>query len=439
MTMLWKTAGALARGVWRKTSSWRRSSRFMQGRNQLAISPTIVQGLRRTVRMEQTRNENEELDPEYRRTANSNLSHADKKIAQIVRETTIWNQNNVTRTQAYWNICQDHPELHWALLAHMVSRNSGWAMTDLKGEWLPKLLPAEIAEAHFELLETCNALIFRDAYPQLRLYTESLQSGAPLFRLLPEFGVSAFMPPIWERFWELQQLRNAKAGSTQPMEARSASALITVALIVNEQHVIEEPVIRNPHYRDRVLSSASFRMMPLMQTNQIVFPMLSTGKHDRKLPLRLVGKVLENFADLQERIAFGKCLYAMLFGYPIVRERVAAFAKEHPHTGSRADYWPQRFCAAPNRIGGPHSPRVDCAGRRWHSPALTSVWPDRPLPELPLRDWFRADGGQDAFAWLTSPKPPLIFDMTDEHMLGQRKFQAATQLAAEASSDEETT
>lgn len=421
MTTLWETAGALARGAWRKTSAWRRSSLWMTGRILLTVSPHDVRAVRERARIHEPQ---PEAARELRSEGDSDDGggdapppHAETCEARISRETFVWNQNNVTRTQAYWNIYQECPELHWALLAHMVSRNGGWSMTDLQGEWLPKLMPARIREAHFELLETCNALIFRDAYPQLKTYVESRRCGAPLFELLPKLGVSSFMLPVWERFW------SCRGESVKRRE--EASALLTVALIVNEQQVVEEPVVQNPYYRDRVLESASYRLQPWLQTNQVVFPLLPPNGRDDGSP-KLAGKVLERFADLQERIQFGKCLYGMLFGYPVVRDRVTAFAAEHPHTGSRADYWPQRFCAAPDRSG---AALAECpTGPRWHSPALVSAWPDRPLPDLPRRDWFAGDSEGDAYGWLTSPKPPHVFDMTYEHLLGQRKLQAAAQL-----------
>lgn len=31
-------------------------------------------------------------------------------------------------------------EIHWALLGHMVSRNGGWNMTDLKGDLYTRIL-----------------------------------------------------------------------------------------------------------------------------------------------------------------------------------------------------------------------------------------------------------------------------------------------------------
>ena len=69
------------------------------------------------------------------------ISTQEKLLLQQIKEkTNLLNINNITRTQAYWDYYLRHPEIHWALLAHMVSRNAGWNMTDLKGTLLPRLL-----------------------------------------------------------------------------------------------------------------------------------------------------------------------------------------------------------------------------------------------------------------------------------------------------------
>ena len=54
-------------------------------------------------------------------------------INKIKIQTEQLNKNNVTRTRAYYQFYIQYPEIHWALLGHMVSRNGGWNMTDLKG------------------------------------------------------------------------------------------------------------------------------------------------------------------------------------------------------------------------------------------------------------------------------------------------------------------
>ncbi|QHN49242.1 DUF2515 domain-containing protein [Geobacillus stearothermophilus] len=94
-------------------------------------------------------------------------------VAMIRQKTAEHNLNNITRTAAYFTFFERHPEVHWAFLAHLVSRNGGWNMTDLRGSLLPLLLPEKTIAPLFLFLKRANALIFHDAYPQLLLYEES--------------------------------------------------------------------------------------------------------------------------------------------------------------------------------------------------------------------------------------------------------------------------
>ena len=113
------------------------------------------------------------------------LSENDKQCIHLIREQTRQlNQNNVTRTQAYFQFYLQHPEIHWALLGHMVSRNVGWNMTDLKGELLTKLLPERDQKAFFSFLERGSWLIFQDVFPQFLVYDLSVR-GRP--RNVPSF------------------------------------------------------------------------------------------------------------------------------------------------------------------------------------------------------------------------------------------------------------
>ncbi|WP_336786217.1 DUF2515 family protein [Paenibacillus sp. MMO-177] len=268
-----------------------------------------------------------ELEEEWRKLEEQQAEPAasawsgDEKIMERIRaETSRLNRNNVTRTEAYRLMHQRHPELHWAMLAHLVSRNGGWNMTDLAGEWLPQLLPGDKRQSVFLLLEHANTFIFGDAYPQLLLYEESVRAQRPLFHLLPAFGVTRFMKPVWEQFWR-----------------RRDSVPLTVALIVNEQHFIEQRVVRDDYFRKNVIDTFFFGMQSLLQLNAVMFPYHTEGE------LRLAGLILEDFDDMSERIEFGKSLYAVLFGVPRVREGALAFAAKGRHTGSRADYAPHLF------------------------------------------------------------------------------------------------
>ncbi|WP_052487182.1 DUF2515 family protein [Gordoniibacillus kamchatkensis] len=244
------------------------------------------------------------------------ISPEDESLIRWLRdETARRNRNNVTRTGAYLDMYAAHPELHWALLAHLVSRNGGFTMTDLKGELLPRLLGAGQREALFRFLERANGLIFHDAYPQLLLYRESARSGRSLTRLLPRLGVSAFMRPVWDEFATSRD-----------------SVLLTCALIVNEQQYIQRRVVDNPYFKKHVLDTLAFKTQSLLQLNQVVFPYEVPERGTSRV--RLAGLILENFADLAERIRFGQRLYAILFGLPDVAAGAHAFVRRQPHTGS---------------------------------------------------------------------------------------------------------
>ncbi|MFD0671598.1 DUF2515 family protein [Cohnella sp. GCM10027633] len=324
------------------------------------------------------------------------LTDEEERLCEAIRrETDQHNRNNVTRTMAYWRLYERHPELHWALLAHLVSRNGGWNMTDLRGQWLPGLIEPRMIDDVFRMLETCNALIFGDAYPQLLLYAEGKRLGASLVHLLPRFGVSAFMTPFWNKF--------ADDGIPAPL---------TSALIVNEQHVIQRPVVEDRYYADNVLGKLSFRAQPWLQNNQIVFPLRDESGH----AIRLAGRVLERFDSLRERIRFGQMLYAMLYGYPAILERAVAFARGVPHTGSRADYWPHRYASVRREDGMPEGHAAS------YSPTLADAWPDQPLKPTLREDWFESE---ESFVYLRNLKRPLVVDMTHEHLFGQSKLEAA--------------
>ena len=130
------------------------------------------------------------------------LPKENQQLLQRLRlKTAQLNVNNITRTKAYLDFYIAQPEIHWAFLGHMVSRNGGWNMTDLKGEFLTRLMNEKSKQDFFSFLERGNWLIFQDAYPQFLLYEESLCQSRNLFYLLPYLNVSHFMEVIWNQFW----------------------------------------------------------------------------------------------------------------------------------------------------------------------------------------------------------------------------------------------
>lgn len=385
-----------------KASNYRRSARLAESATALAIPRQTLRRIRHELAAQLRRDAS--LPQE---TASTLPIPAEEQslVRAIAAETERMNRNNVTRTQAYYELYSRHPELHWALLAHMVSRNGGWNMTDLRGELLPRLLTDDRQRKSFAFLERANSFIFHDAYPQLLLYEASKSRGKSLFHLLPSFRVSAFMRPIWDAFWRDR-----------------CSELLTASLIINEQHYIENRVVRSEPFAS-MLNSIPYRAQTWLQLNVLALPYVSSLPHPR-----LAGRVLEHFANLQERIGIGIQLYAILFGVPDIREGVLKFASSTPHTGSRADYWPQLF--APERPSSPEKPYVEklkgCSllpgAARLCSPKLADAWPDTPFDPPPRYDWFDSLTVMEYYDDLTVPH---AFEITNEACFALNKIELA--------------
>ncbi|MDR6998482.1 DUF2515 family protein [Neobacillus niacini] len=289
-------------------------------------------------------------------------------LKQIRLKTQEHNVNNVTRTRAYFEFYQYHPEIHWAFLGHMVSRNGGFNMTDLKGEFLTRLLSKKERNSFFAFLERGNWLIFQDAYPQFLLYRESLYINKPLFYLFPYLNISTFMETIWNHFWENHN-----------------TYILTMALIVNEQSYLEKRVVQNPQYKKEVFNKLEFKLQDLLSFNQILFPYGNKN---------MVGQTLHQFGSLNERILLGKRLYAVLYQQRDIFEKVVEWAKDHHHTGSRKDYWPDVFNNVNEGVPGLtyqlrlKSCRLRLGARKIYSPNLESAWKNRTQLEAEKGDWF---------------------------------------------------
>ncbi|WP_096201574.1 DUF2515 domain-containing protein [Bacillus sp. FJAT-45350] len=319
------------------------------------------------------------------------LSETDKTLVkEIMKTTNKKNLNNITRTNAYLTFFQNNMEVHWALLAHLVSRNGGWNMTDLKGSILQEVFTEKRRTDYFLFLERANFLIFHDAYPQLLLYEESKKRRKNLFYLLPYFGVSSFMKPIWEHFLYNQD-----------------SKLLTIALIINEQHYIEKPVIRNLYFESNVINTWPFQAQELLQFNLVLFPYIyKTSK------IRLAGISVTNFTSISTRINVGKRLYGILFGIKPIFQDCLAFINNHPHSGSRSDYWPHIF--TPNK--GSETNKI-------YSPHLTEAWKDEEAQGISTKDWFKNTG---TFHYFSSVKTPRNFDVTLKYEKLIKQMRAAS-------------
>jgi hypothetical protein len=315
------------------------------------------------------------------------LTKEEKALIREVKKQTIeWNKNNVTRTKAYLDFYVQHPEIHWAFLGHMVSRNGGWNMTDLKGEIHSKLLSNKEKRAFFAFLERGNWLIFQDAYPQFLLYQESLKRNKPYFHLLSVLNVSVFMESCWNYFWE-----------------HHATSLLAIALIINEQNYLEKRVIQNPLYKNEVLNSLEFKLQDVLSFNHILFPYM------RNNVLRLAGQTLHHFDSVHERIMLGKRLYAVLFKDKEILRNAEKWAMSTPHTGSRKDFWPHIFNNVHEGIPGKSyqlrlkSCTLRPGASRIYSPNLQSAWRNVKHVEAEEGDWLKDDRVLEYFSELEEP------------------------------------
>lgn len=242
----------------------------------------------------------------------SHLTNEEKEwIRRIRLETSKNNLDNISRTSAYFSYFKKNPDILWSFLASMVSRNGGWNMCDLEGSIFPHLLEVQTRKQLFLTYERANWLIFHDVFPQLLINQYSREWNQPLFYLLPYFHVSSFMQKEWIRYWrENDRFR------------------LMTALIINEQNVIQTPVIKHPVYNSKVFHSMIFSLQDWLHFSCVLFPTCGG---------ELYGASVNGFRSLSKRIHLGKRLARILF-HPRLFPYFYQFAETTPHTGSRFDY-----------------------------------------------------------------------------------------------------
>jgi hypothetical protein len=291
-------------------------------------------------------------------------------IQKISAATNSQNRDNISRTVSYADFFKRNPEIRWAMLASMVSRNAGYSMCDLKGDWFPRMLTSDTRKHLFLTYERANWLIFQDAFPQLLIYEQSKKAGYPLFHLLPLFHVSAFMKEEWFRFWK----------------ERDVNRLVT-SLIINEQHVIEEPVLKQSFYKNRIFSALPFLLQDYMHFSTVLFPSM-TGE--------VYGLSVHGFKKVKNRIETGKMLYWLLFQSPWSDE-IIQFSNKVTHTGSRHDFetyiYPIKKRETPIlRLVYPVIKHKKAEGKDWFLKKKDTerfYKPIEPLQKVNLTDWYK--------------------------------------------------
>ncbi|WP_110112355.1 DUF2515 family protein [Bacillus sp. CGMCC 1.16541] len=239
------------------------------------------------------------------------LSFEKRLLHYIKYKREKMNIDNVSRTIAYADYYRYYPEIQWSFLASMVSRNAGWNMCDLEGKWMPRLLRKQTRDILFLTYERANWLIFHDVYPQLLIYAVSKAKQKSYFYLLPYFGVSSFIREEWQRFWE-----------------KGDQERLRTSLIINEQNIIQQPVIEHPFYQEKVFRSFIFTFQDFLHFSCVLFPTLEG---------QLYGCSVHDFWKKSKRIELGKKLAKLLF-HPAHHEEFLQFSNQTIHTGSRYDY-----------------------------------------------------------------------------------------------------
>lgn len=246
------------------------------------------------------------------------LSGTEKRLLHSIKvRTAKANRDNISRTKAYEQFFREHPEIQWSFLAGMVSRNAGWNMCDLEGVWFSRMLGRKYRRHLFLTYEEANWRIFQDAYPQLLLYHYSTRYRRPLFHLGRFFFITQFMTNAWNAFWISGNREN-----------------LVTALIINEQNIIEKPVIKKQSF---VFHSLLFFLQDWMHFSTVVFP-TCTGK--------LYGSSVSHFRNIDERIKLGKRLAGLLFSEELFSQFHEFSCRTEP-TGARYDY--ERYREKPRR------------------------------------------------------------------------------------------
>jgi hypothetical protein len=254
------------------------------------------------------------------------------------------NRDNVSRTDSYLELyawTRAHPpDLPWLLMAHLVSRNAGYLMTDLArrltGDAARDPALADAMTKLFVLLERGNFLIFWDAWHHVC----SVLAGE-LDQLAPP-RTPAFMCDAYRRH------------AAAPDERR-----LVLDLVHNEQHLIEHRAVHHPDLRPGLL------LLDMIEATgrerALVFPWPDATPAPE---IRVGG-----FAQVDRRIAAGRRIFDEVVADRPRRDAIFAWAVAHPHTGSREVH------------GGPPGPDVRAA---WPIDVVRGLWPEvhaEPAPD----------------------------------------------------------
>jgi hypothetical protein len=244
------------------------------------------------------------------------------------------NRDNVTRTESYLELYAwtraNGCELPWIFMAHLVSRNAGYLMTDLARR-LERADDASRAamQTLFVLLERGNFLIFHDAWHHVIAYLLGEPLASPR---TPRYMIDAY----------------ARA-------SREDERSLVMDLVHNEQHFIEHRAVHHPDL------APGLRLLALIE---------ASGK-DKPLHFPHSDSAIRvgRFADVALRIAAGAKIFDDVIADRARRDAIFDWAVANRHTGSRAIY------------GGTPGPDVRDA---WPVDTIRALWSrvhDAPEPD----------------------------------------------------------
>lgn len=229
------------------------------------------------------------------------------------------NVDNIARTHSYLELYrytrENGPDLPWILMAHLVSRNTGYLFGDLAERIERRRAKGDEASANAMetlalLLERGNYVIFDDAWRHVIGHLRRREGRPPIAGC----STTRFMTEAWARY-----------------EREGGERQLVLDLVKNEQNVIERRVVHNERF------APGLRFLQLIELSGREGPLHFPGGD---LPEIRVG----GFAELTLRIEAGRRIFDEVVGPH--RDRLFEWAMTHEHTGSRAAY------------GGPETPRV---------------------------------------------------------------------------------
>ncbi|HEY4121252.1 MAG TPA: DUF2515 family protein [Byssovorax sp.] len=239
------------------------------------------------------------------------IDAGDAAIARMLGELDARNADNTTRTASYLELYAvtraRQPELPWLLMAHLVSRNAGYLMSDLartidRGD---AVFSRASLEELFVFLERANWLIFWDAWHHVAMH---------LLGRSRELGdrVAPLVRTIWPRYEGY-----AVHGVDAPLERA-----LVLDLVQNEQEIIERYVVHAPAFpRARAM---------------VTFFEAAKAERPIALPLSDARIVVGGFLDLATRVDAGRRIFDEVLADRARRDAIFDWALARPHTGSRA-------------------------------------------------------------------------------------------------------